>query len=196
MANKIRIVDLDGSVNADILASLLGLNVNSLYKARANGKIPDWSGGKASYADCILGYVGSLEKIARGQAGSLAEQLTEKTIQLTVTRIENLLVDIKIKRQEYGSYIEIKELIEPIFHVINSGLNNLTRRYSTNKDLVQTVDTLLETLESLGRAITEKAYKDGNEFVSTKLAEKFEGEAIDLPSLKDLYNLDNEISYE
>ena len=169
MAN-IRTVDLDGSVNPTVLASLLGLNTNSLYTARASGKILDWSGGKHSYAECVLSYISTLEKQARGNIGSLGEMLTEETISLTRTKRENMLLDMKIKKQEYGSYLELKELIEPIFHVINAGLNNLTRRFSSNPDLVKSIDTLLETLGSLGHAIETKANEDAEKYILEKMA--------------------------
>ena len=73
-------------------------------------------------------------------------------------------------KQEYGSYLELKELIEPIFHVINAGLNNLTRRFSSNPDLVKSIDTLLETLGSLGHAIETKANEDAEKYILEKMA--------------------------
>ena len=189
-----RIIDLDGTVSPQILASLLGLNVNSLYKFKNEGRVSDWTEGKNSYAECVTSYINNLEKQARGNVGSLGELKIEKEIQLTVVRSESMLLDMKIKKQEFGSYEEIKELIEPIFHVIAAGLNNITRKFSTNKELIVTVDNLLATLSKLGSAIEEKANLDGDRFVKEKMDASYSVKDI-TEVLKDKFNINESLEF-
>lgn len=184
-----RTINIDGAVSPDILASLLGVNVNTLYNLKDAGKIPDFTKGRNSYAECLQGYVSGLEEAARGLTGNLAEQKIQREIQHTTVKTETMLLDMKIKRQEYGSYLEIKEILEPIIYVINSGLNNISRKFGNNPEIVETIDNLLSTLHQLGNVIVDKAKLDGEMFVKTKMAEIPEIEK----EVKKVYNLDEDV---
>ena len=172
---SIRTIDLDGKVKPEILASLLGVNVAMLYKYREQGKIVDWAGGKASYAECVVSYVTYLEKSNKGKVGTLADMLTEKVIRKTVAQEEEIWLDIRIKREEFGNYQEIKELIEPIFHIISSSLINIQRRFGKeNPEIIKIIDGSFKALEDLGKRIADKATADGELFIKANLERKLD----------------------
>lgn len=182
----IRVISLDQKPSPAILASLLGITEPMIYKYRETGKLP--SRISASYQECLTHHIEYLKKQAAGKAGTILELKMEKETRKIMAQEEEILLNMKIRREQYGDYKELKELFEPIFMLIQSNLVNISRKFP---ETMEEIDNAIDTLNSLGVRIADKAEADGNAFIKEMLERDLSLEAID-KELRDNFGLDVE----
>jgi len=179
------IIDINTSVDVDILAGLLGISVPMVYAGRKDGKLP--ANTNATYKECIQAYTGFYKTKVSNKAGSVYEAKLEQDIRNGRAKEEMQWLEIKQKKEELQDIVELSVLIQPIFMIVKANLLNIARKFpETEKD----IDRTLESWYQLGEKIVEKAKADGADYVREQLDKE-----VDLPEAEseamNRFGLDN-----
>ena len=162
------IIDLDTQASPAILSGILDIPVSMVHQGRQDGKLP--SKTSATYRECIQQYIHYYKKKINSRATSMGEAKLAQDIRNGIAKEEMQWLEIKREKEQLIDVNEMKELFEPIFHIIRSSLVNIARKHpETQKD----IDNMLESLSILGTKVANKAAQDGEEFVQSMLEREF-----------------------
>lgn len=158
-------IKLDDPISPAVLAGLLGISEPMVYQGQQNGKLP--SRKTASYRECIQHYVDFYKKKMVSKSSNMMEAKIAQDVRNGIAKEEMQWLEIKKTKEQLVDVSEMKDLFEPIFHVMKSTLVNLSRKYpEIRKDL----DNTMESLFTLGDAIERKAKQDSQFFVESMLS--------------------------
>ena len=157
-------IDLDTPASPAVLAGILGISVPMIYQGRQDGKLPPES--NASYRNCIQQYVQWHKKRSNTKASNMAEKKMLQEIRNGIAKEEKQWLDIRAQRGMLIDKEELKNVVEPVFHLVRSGLVNLSREYP---DLQEKIDGILRSWSVLGTATKIKAETDSNQYVQNML---------------------------
>lgn len=158
-------IKLDDPISPAVLAGLLGISEPMVYQGQQNGKLP--SRKTASYRECIQHYVDFYKKKMVSKSSNMMEAKIAQDVRNGIAKEEMQWLEIKKTKEQLVDVAEMKDLFEPIFHVMKSTLVNLSRKYpEIRKDL----DNTMESLFTLGDAIEKKAKQDSQFFVESMLS--------------------------
>lgn len=158
-------IKLDDPISPAVLAGLLGISEPMVYQGQQNGKLP--SRKTASYRECIQHYVDFYKKKMVSKSSNMMEAKIAQDVRNGIAKEEMQWLEIKKTKEQLVDVAEMKDLFEPIFHVMKSTLVNLSRKYpEIRKDL----DNTMESLFTLGDAIERKAKQDSQFFVESMLS--------------------------
>jgi uncharacterized protein YaaN involved in tellurite resistance len=135
-----------------------------VYQGRQDGKLP--ASPDASYRDCIQHYISFYKKKINSRSTSMAEAKLAQDIRNGIAKEEQQWLEIKRLKMELLEASEMKELFEPIFHIIRSSLVNLSRKYP---ELQNEIDNMMESWNRLGEQVEQKAVVDSNAYVQSML---------------------------
>lgn len=170
------IIDLNTPIKPAILAGILNIPVSMISQGRQDGKLPART--DATYRECIHQYIGHYKSKMAAKSSTMYDAKIEQDIRLNRAKEEMQLLEIKKTKQQLADVQELKELFEPIFHIIKSSLVNLSRK---NPSIQVEIDNMLESWYVLGTKITEKAKQDANAYVTSMLEKD-----IDLPEAEEV----------
>lgn len=161
---KVTQIDLDTPASPAVLSGILGISVPMIYQGRQDGKLPPES--NASYRNCIQQYVQWHKKRSNTKASNMAEKKMLQEIRNGIAKEEKQWLDIREQRGMLIDKEELKNVVEPVFHLVRSGLVNLAREHP---DIQEKVDGILRSWATLGTATKIKATTDSNQYVQNML---------------------------
>lgn len=147
-----------------VLAGILGIPVPMVYQARQDGKLP--SNAEASYRDCIQHYINFYKKKINSRSTSMAEAKLAQDIRNGIAKEELSWLEVKKLKMELLEASVMKELFEPVFHIIRASLVNLARKHP---DIRPEIDNMMESWNRLGEQVERKAHQDSIAYVQSML---------------------------
>lgn len=147
-----------------VLAGILGIPVPMVYQGRQDGKLP--SDPEATYRECIQQYINFYKKKINSKSTSMSEAKLAQDIRNGIAKEEQQWLEIKRLKYELLEASEMKELFEPVFHIIRASLVNLARKHPF---IQKEIDNMMESWNRLGEQIERKAEIDGNAYVQSML---------------------------
>lgn len=155
-----QLINLNGSVNLQVLAGLLDANISMMYAYRQNGKLPPNS--DATYKDCIRHHLTWWKNRASQKANNLADASLLQEMKLREAKIEREWLAVKKAKEELLDITVLAEVLEPVFLGLRTQLCSLARKYP---EMEKEIDTILETWEKSGKAMFEKADLEMTTFI-------------------------------
>ena len=184
--NNKAIIDLDSVPSPAVLAGILDIPVSMVHQGRQDGKLP--AKVTATYRECIHQYTHYYKKKINSKSTSMGEAKLAQDIRNGIAKEELQWLEIKREKEQLIDVAEIKDLFEPIFHIIRSSLVNLARQYpETQKD----IDNMLNGWNTLGGKIAAKAGQEADDFVQSMLEKELEMPQAE-EELEEAFNLGNE----
>lgn len=167
-SNNKAIIDLDAQASPAILAGILDIPVSMVHQGRQDGKLPPKT--SASYRESIQHYILYYKRKISTRSTTMGEAKLAQDIRNGIAKEQQQWLEIKQTKLELLDVNEIKDLFEPVFHIIRSSLVNVARKHpSTTSD----IDNMLSALNDLGQKVALKASKDADEFVKSMLEKEF-----------------------
>lgn len=155
-----QLINLNGSVNLQVLAGLLDANISMMYAYRQNGKLPPNS--DATYKDCIRHHLTWWKNRASQKANNLADASLLQEMKLREAKIEREWLAVKKAKEELLDITVLAEVLEPVFLGLRTQLCSLARKYP---EMEKEIDTILETWEKSGKEMFEKADLEMTTFI-------------------------------
>jgi hypothetical protein len=173
-------VFLSQKVSPAILSAMLGCYPENIYQMRQDGRLPP--SPEASYFECIKYHLEYLKGKVNARRTSMGEAKLEQDIRNGKAKEVLQWLDVKEKKESLVEVHTLKDEFEAVFHTINSGLVNITRKFpDTQKD----VDKMLSSWHGLGERICEIAHEEGMAFVDAQLGTELEIELEEPDDLED-----------
>lgn len=163
------IIHLDSPASSTVLSGILDISVSMVHNGRSDGKLP--GNTQASYRECIQHYVNHYKTKVNSKAGSMYEAKIEQDIRNGIAKEELQWLEIKQQKELLIDVNQMKDLFEPIFHVLKSSLVNLARK---NPAITKDIDNMLESLYVLGAKVEAKAKSDSSGYVRDMLEREIE----------------------
>ena len=157
-------VQPDQTASPAVLAGILGIPVPMIYQGRQDGKLP--ASAEATYRDCIQHYINFYKKKMNSRSTSMAEAKLAQDIRNGIAKEEQQWLEIKRLKEELLEAAVLKELFEPIFHIVRASLVNLARKHP---EITKEIDNMMESWDRLGTHIEKQALIDGNAYVQSML---------------------------
>lgn len=157
-------IRIDDPASPATLAGILGIAVPLVYQGRQDGKLP--SNTEASYRDCIQQYITFYKRKINSRSTSMSEAKLAQDIRNGIAKEEQQWLEIKRLKFELLEAAEMKELFEPIFHIVRASLVNLARKYP---EIQNEIDNMMESWNLLGEKIENKAMSDAEAYVQSML---------------------------
>lgn len=163
------IIDLESIPSPAVLAGILDIPVPMVHQGRQDGKLPPRT--DATYRECIHRYIEYYKSKVNSRATTMGEAKLEQDIRNGIAKEHLQWLEVKKNKEELLELAVVKDFFEPVFHIINSSLVNLARKYPS---IMPEIDNMLSSLYDLGNKIEQKATIDGDNFVKTMLENQVE----------------------
>lgn len=171
-------IDINAKPSPAVLAGILDIPVSMVHQARQDGKLP--ADTNASYKECIQQYIKHYKTKVNSRATSMGEAKLVQDIRNGIAKEELQWLEVKKEKELLIDVNEMKDLFEPVFHIVKMGLVNLTRKYPETQE---TIDNILDSWFRLGERISARASGDSISYVQNMLEKE-----IDLPEATDEAN--------
>jgi len=158
--NNKAIIDLDSVPSPAVLAGILDIPVSMVHQGRQDGKLP--AKVTATYRECIHQYIHYYKKKINSKSTSMGEAKLAQDIRNGIAKEQQQWLEIKQTKQELLDIAVMKDLFEPVFHLIRSSLVNVARKHP---EAQVDIDNMLELLSGLGAKVASKANTDANNYV-------------------------------
>ncbi len=173
-------VFLSNKVSPAILSAMLGCYPENIYQMRQDGRLPP--SPEASYFECIKHHLEYLKGKVNARRTTMGEAKLEQDIRNGKAKEVLQWLEVKEKKESLVEINILKEQIEPVFAMVNSGLVDVTRRFPETQ---KHIDKLLNSWQVVGEKLLLESASNGAAFVDAQLSAELDIELEEPDSLEE-----------